>query len=134
MSAVSGMVFTIMGIWVAFLYPNAISRITGSDKLVVKDFSESRSDAKRLESIVAAILTSAFVMIAALMVILAKIIFFSTPIYLEYRVEFKALALTAVILMTFSQLESVLKVVVSNVMFINDLHVLRQDRQADRDI
>lgn len=133
-SGVSGMVFTIMGIWIAFLYPNAINRIINPNTLVVKDFSESRSDAKRLESIVGAILTSALVMISALLITLAKIVLLMTPIYAEHKLQFKSLAIAVVIFMTLAQLESVLHVVLSNVMFINDLHFHRQDRQADQDV
>lgn len=133
-SGVSGMVFTIMGIWIAFLYPNAMNRILNSEKLVAKDFSASKSDAKRLESIVGAVMTSALVMISALLISLAKIILLMTPIYLEHRLQFKAAALSALIFITLSQLESVIYVVVSNVMFINDLHFKRQTRQADEEL
>jgi len=125
------MVFTIMGIWIAFLYPNAMSRIVNPDKLVTKDFSEAKFDAKRLESIVGAVMTSAIVMIVALLITLAKIILLMTPIYIEHRLQFKAAALSALIFITFAQLESVVYVVLSNVMFINDLHFKRQTRQAD---
>ena len=133
-SGVSGMVFTIMGIWIAFLYPNAMSRIINSEKLVAKDFSESKSDAKRLESIVGAVMTSALVMISALLIAIAKMIIVMTPVYVEYRMQLKAAALSAIIFITFVQLEAVFYVVLSNVMFINDLHFKRQGRQADEEL
>jgi len=130
----SGMVFTIMGIWIAFLYPNAMSRIVSPEKLIAKDFSESRSDAKRLESIVGAVMSSALVMISALLITLAKIILLSTPIYINHHLQFKAAALSALIFITLIQLESVFHVVISNVMFINDLHFKRQTRQAEEEL
>lgn len=133
-SAVSGMVFTIMGIWIAFLYPNAISRIVNSEKLIVKDFSESKSDSKRLEGIVGAILTSSLVMIAALLITLAKIILWMTPIYTAYKLQFKSGALSIAVFITLVQIESVLHVIFSNVMFINDLHFKRQDRQSEEEL
>lgn len=133
-SAVSGMVFTIMGIWIAFLYPNAMSRIVSKDNLVVADFSESKSDAKRLESIVGAVMSSALVMILALFITLSKIIFFTTPLYDLYQMYFKSAALSVLILMTLMQLESVVYVVLSNIIFINDLHFRRQARQSDMDL
>jgi hypothetical protein len=123
-----------MGIWIAFLYPNAMSRIVNPDKLVAKDFSESRSDAKRLESIVGAVMISALVMITALLVTLAKMVFIMTPIYIEYRLQAKATALSVLIFITFAQLESVFYVVLSNVMFINDLHFKRQTKQAEGEL
>lgn len=134
LSAVSGMVFTIMGIWIAFLYPNAMSRILDPKKLVSKDFSESRLDAKRLEGIVGAVLTSAIVMLLAMLLALAKLILSSTPLYADFRVQFKATALAILVLMTLIQLEAVFNVVISNVLFINDLHFRRQARQADADL
>lgn len=128
------MVFTIMGIWIAFLYPNAMNRIVSPNKLIAKDFSESQSDSKRLESIVGAIMTSALVMITALLITLAKIVIFVTPIYVDYRFEFKSAALAAVIFITLAQLESVFRVVLSNIMFINDLHFKRQVRKSDEEL
>jgi hypothetical protein len=133
-SAVSGMVFTIMGIWIAFLYPNAMSRIINSKKLIAADFSESQSDSKRLESIVGAVMTSALVMLGVLLITLAKIIIQMMPFYMEYRIEFKAIALSTLIFITFLQLEAVINVVLSNVMFINDLHFKRQARQSDEEM
>lgn len=134
LSAVSGMVFTIMGIWIAFLYPNAMSRIVNSDKLVSADFSESQSDAKRLGSIVGAIMSSALVMLGVLLMALAKLLLQMMPIYVEYKVQFKAAALSSLLFITFVQLESVVHVVLSNVMFINDLYFTRQTRQADEEM
>jgi hypothetical protein len=134
MSGVSGMVFTIMGIWIAFLYPNAMSRIVSPEKLVAKDFSDSQSDAKRLESIVGAVMASALVMMMVLLVTLAKIVLITTPLYIDYRLEFKSAALSVLVFITLVQLESVVYVVLSNVMFINDLHFKRRDRQADEEL
>lgn len=133
-SGISGMVFTIMGIWIAFLYPNAMNRIVNPSKLVAKDFSESKSEAKRLESIVGAVMTSAIVAIGALVITLLKVLLFLTPIYMEYRLHIKSAAISFLIFLTLIQLESVLHVVLSNVMFINDLHFKRQTRQAEEDV
>ncbi|WP_341914751.1 hypothetical protein [Polaromonas sp. YR568] len=134
MSGVSGMVFTIMGIWIAFLYPNAMSRILTPSKLVAVDFSESRSDAKRLELIVGAVMASALVMLGALLITLAKILLQMTPIYVEHRIQFKAAALSCLLFITFAQMESIFHVVLSNIMFINDLHFRRQGREADEEM
>jgi len=133
LSGVSGMVFTIMGIWIAFLYPNAISRIVDPETIVAADFSESQSDSKRLESIVGAIFASAVVMVVALLITLFKILLFLSSFYISHRLQIKAGALGLLVLLTLIQLESVFRVVLSNVMFINDLHYKRQARQADEE-
>lgn len=134
LSGISGMVFTIMGIWIAFLYPNAISRIANPEKLVSKDFTESKSEAKRLESIVGAIMTSAIVAVLASIIILAKTVLVSTSIYVTHEIHFRAAAISLATFLTLIQLESVFHVVLSNIMFINDLHFKRQNRQADEEL
>ncbi|WP_219118329.1 hypothetical protein [Janthinobacterium sp. UMAB-56] len=133
LSSISGMVFVIMGIWIAFLYPNAMSRIINSEKLIAKDFSESKSDAKRLEGIVGAIISSIIVMIGGLFFTLLKIVIQALPFYLDYRIQFKSFALSFLFVLVLMQLESVMNVVISNVMFINDLHFKRQARQSDEE-
>lgn len=134
LAGLSGMVFTIMGIWIAFLYPNAMSRIVNPVRLVATDFSESRSDAKRLESIVGAVMISALIMLAILFITLLKIIVMMLPIYLVYKEEIKSIALAVAVLTTLIQMESVINVVISNIMFINDLHFRRQARQSEEEL
>ena len=133
-SGVSGMVFTIMGIWIAFLYPNALSRLVNPTKIITADFSDSLADAKRLENIVAAVLKSAFVMISALLITMTKIFLYLTPIYIEYRFEIKYSALAVLVFITIMQIEAVFSVIISNVMFINELHWRRQDRKSQEDL
>lgn len=134
LSGVSGMVFTIMGIWIAFLYPNAMSRILDPDKIIAKDFSESQSDAKRLESIVGAVMCSGLVMIIILFFSLIKTIIYTLPVYSSYRIEIKSTALAIIFCATLIQLESVIKVVLSNILFINDLHFKQQAKKADNEL
>lgn len=49
--SVSGMVFTIMGIWLAFLYPNALQRIVNPKTIETVDFTEQLEDTRRLEGL-----------------------------------------------------------------------------------
>jgi hypothetical protein len=134
LSGVSGMVFTIMGIWIAFLYPNALSRLVNQDKVITVDFTESLADAKRLERIVAAVLVSALVMLGALVFTLSKILLYLTPIYQEHRTIFKSGGLSVITFLTLIQVEAVLSVIVANIMFINDLHWKRQERKANEEL
>ncbi|MBL0423461.1 hypothetical protein JI739_24240 [Ramlibacter sp. AW1] len=134
LSGVSGMVFTIMGIWIAFLYPNALSRLVDQQKVVTVDFTESLSDAKRLERIVAAILISALVMLGALFFTLGKLVFVPMSFYQEHRMIAKSSALGMIVFMTLAQVEAVFSVMFANVMFINDLHWKRQERKANEEL
>jgi hypothetical protein len=134
LSGVSGGVFTIMGIWIAFLYPNALSRLVDPKKVVTADFSESLADTKRLENIVAAILKSALVMTAALIIAIAKVFLYLSPYYAAHIELFKSLALSVLAVITVLQIEAVFSVMASNVMFINDLHRKRLERKADHEL
>ncbi|WP_339465835.1 hypothetical protein [Pseudomonas sp. EA_65y_Pfl2_P74] len=55
---VSGAIFTIMSIWVAFLYPNILRTLKG-ENLVNADFSSSNGDTTRLKIIIGVIIQSA---------------------------------------------------------------------------
>lgn len=134
LSGVSGGVFTIMGIWIAFLYPNALSRLVNPEKVLTADFSESLADTKRLENIVAAILKSALVMTAALIITISKVFLYLSPFYAEHSIFIKSLALSAIAVITILQIEAVFSVMASNVMFINDLHRKRLERKADHEL
>jgi hypothetical protein len=130
----SGMVFTLMGIWIAFLYPNALSRIVNPEKIKTVDFSQSLEETKRLESIVSSVLKSAIVVLSIMIIYLAKVIIFKQALYQENIKFFKISAVSYVTLLAFIQTEAIWHVIYSNIMFINDLHSKREDREADADI
>lgn len=132
--AVSGMVFTLMGIWIAFLYPNALSRIIDPKKIETVDFSKSLSETRRLESIVGSVLKSGIAVVIVLFIFLTKVILSRLPFYAAHILIFKSIALSTVTVLSFLQLEAVLSVVLANIMFINDLHRRREERQADDDL
>src|SRR5690554_3319950 len=71
---VSGMIFTIMGIWIAFIYPNAIKKLSDPTKIEIADFSDTLNDTRRLESIVDSIMASGFVAIVIALMLFLKII------------------------------------------------------------
>jgi hypothetical protein len=132
--AISGMVFTIMGIWIAFLYPNALLRLMDTKKVETADFSEAYRDTRRLESIVASIIISASVAVAISILMLIKMIFSGTPVYLENLNSIKSAAVAIIIFLSFYQYYSVLRVIYANYMFVSDLHIKREDAEADKDI
>ena len=130
----SSMVFTLMGIWIAFLYPNALQRLINPEKIEIADFSESLNETKRLESLVASVLRSAFVVLAIMVIFLTKAVFHETAIYANYVSTIKATALATATTLSAIQVESIAYVIFSNILFINDLHRRREDREADNDI
>jgi len=130
----SAMVFTLMGIWIAFLYPNALSRIIDPNKDTVDDFSESLQATKRLEAIVGSVLKSATVVLCLMLVFLIKMILFGTPLYKANAELFKHAVLSIIVFITYLQVEAIGHVIFANIMFINDIHRKREERQANADI
>lgn len=130
----SSMVFTIMGIWIAFLYPNALQRLIDPNKIETADFSATLNDTKRLEALVASVLQSAFVVIGIMLLTFFKMAFNETVFFSSLKIYTKPMALSLIFLLSLLQLESIFYVIYSNVMFINDLHTKREDRAADADI
>lgn len=131
---VSGMVFTIMGIWIAFIYPNALQRIVNPKKLEVADFSEGLEDTHRLEAIVGSVLKSAMVIIFLMMLLLLKLVFTKSGFYALNIVVIKALLLSVIIVLSYVQIEAVYQVIKANISFIEDLHNKREQREIDDDI
>jgi hypothetical protein len=130
----SAMVFTLMGIWIAFLYPNALSRIIDPKTIEVADFSEASLETKRLEAIVGSVLKSALIVLCVMAIFLGKVIFSATPIYIANVNLVKEFALSLIIVSSYIQAEAIWHVVYANLMFINDLHRRKDDRVGDADI
>ena len=130
---ISGMVFTIMGIWIAFLFPNALNRIV-DPKITTIDFSEALGDTKRLESIVFSVLKSCMALVGISIVFLLKVLFYKTIFYSLHMSIIKSLALSWIVVLSVLLFESVIHVAVSNINFLNDLHKKREDRELDEDM
>ncbi len=67
--AIAGAIFTIMSIWVAFLYPNVLKTLKG-ENLVNVDFSGGGEDTARLKEIISVIVQSATTMVMAIMLLI----------------------------------------------------------------
>lgn len=133
MLVVSTMVFTLMAIWIAYLYPDALDKIRDQEQLEIADFSEAKSKLKRLEFIVASVLKSAFVSIVIIALYLAKALFESTP-NLRIIQEVGYLLAPTLITLFWLQSEAIFNVMKANVTFINELHTRKEHKEEDEDI
>jgi len=71
--AIAGAIFTIMSIWIAFLYPNVLKTLKG-ENLINVDFSGEGEDTARLKEIIVVIVLSAITMaVAVVLLILASL-------------------------------------------------------------
>lgn len=128
---VSGVVFTLMGIWIAFLYPNALARIVGPRTVITADFSEGREEYVRLTAIVGSVLKSAFVVLIIMALNLAKVVIPSITVVVENLNLIKQIALGIACMLFLIQSDAVIEVILANVKFLNDLHTKRASRQAE---
>ncbi|WP_122614292.1 hypothetical protein [Pseudomonas viridiflava] len=132
--SISGMVFTIMGIWIAFVYPNAIKRLQDPDKIKIADFTATMQDTRRLESIVGSVMKSGSVAMCITLIYLAKLMIGGLPTYFEHREAVKATAAGVVIFLTFIQCSAVFSVIYANYLFIDDLHSRREAQERNADV
>lgn len=134
----SAMVFTIMGIWVAYVYPVALLQITQPSTVSVKEASKparfSRfndpansdndlpiEDFERIQLMIRVIIQSAIIFSALILVFVAKAIIVSTGLTVDYLLSIKRIGVFVIYVLTFFQLESIYIVIASNVNFIIDL-------------
>ncbi|MCO7223148.1 hypothetical protein [Pleionea sp. CnH1-48] len=132
--SISSMVFTLMGIWIAFLYPNALVRISNPKKIEHVDFSESLEETKRLEGLVGSVIKSALVVLAIMIIFFLKALYPIFSLDQDTILVSKSLLISLISILSLLQVESILYVIYSNVLFINDLHHRREEREADEDI
>ncbi len=124
---ISGMIFTIMGVWIAFIYPNAILRLK-SKKLETADFTENQEEKNRLERIVGAIIQSSIAAIAILITAIINTTANTTDTIANPIIA--AIVITAALL----QIEGVFQVVYSNTLFLNDLHSKTARKKTDQQL
>jgi tRNA A37 threonylcarbamoyladenosine dehydratase len=122
-----------MGIWIAFVYPNAIKRLQDPDKIKIADFTKTLQDTRRLESIVGSVLESATVATGITMVFFAKLIVSGTVLYKVNHQFFESAGIAFIVFLTLVQSFAVFGVIWSNYLFIDDLHVRRENQERNND-
>ncbi|RZQ29297.1 hypothetical protein D8T36_05905 [Vibrio vulnificus] len=115
----SAMIFTIVGIWLAYIYPNAITAIVKPDSV---EYVAGEQDAKRIEMLVGIIITSALIIIGIILFFASKTIFSSFDWYPKSHYWMKPLGFSFIFFLSYLQIISISKVIFSNIMFLNDLH------------
>ncbi|QZQ52002.1 hypothetical protein K6L24_09675 [Erwinia persicina] len=114
----SAAIFTIVGLWVGFLYPNAINSIIKDDISYIKN----QKDAPRIEKLVYVIIISALVMLGTLVIFLLRVVIPTFPLYFNNIKTFKIACLTLIFFMCWMQSKCVFSIILSNLHFVNSLH------------
>jgi uncharacterized membrane protein len=127
----SAMIFAISGIWVAYLYPNAISG------LVTEEFDQSLKEKSnkalsRLRLIVGVIVLSGTVMAGVILLIIFASLLEGTNFYSDNQDFFKGVGLFAVLFFCEIQLFCIYVVLASSISFIIELGNLIGKKNAEK--
>ncbi|ELV9466319.1 hypothetical protein QNB54_004929 [Salmonella enterica] len=115
---ISAAIFTIIGLWVGFLYPNAIQGIV-SDNV---DYIKNTKDVPRIEKLIYVIIVSALVMLGTLVFYILKALLGNASIYVEHQSVIKYFALVFVFYLCWLQSRCIFSVIKSNFRFANSLY------------
>jgi hypothetical protein len=128
--AIAGAIFTIMSIWVAFLYPNVLKTLKG-ENLVNVDFSAGGEDTARLKEIISVIVQSASTMIAAVVLL----ILISTVNEFGFNVRLWVIGVIQFVLLFISGLQicALISTIRINLSFMDLLERHRSKRAKDWD-
>lgn len=127
----SAAVFTLTGIWIAYLYPEAINSFTNPKKLNILKGSEN---AKRIERLVLIIFTSAFVLIGLLLInitfpIMEEIITLKTQ-----KDKMNTLYIGMIIYLALNQLRAISGIMINNLDFVYRLAYLKTNQDVSDDL
>lgn len=114
----SAMIFTIMGIWIAYVYPNAVLRVVQPSK-VTAIFSDE--DLKRVRLLVGIVIFSALILILLLLGVTLKTFITKTVVFTKYKAIFTGVGLWCLLAIIYAQLLCIYAVIASSVNFIIDL-------------
>ncbi|WP_042860517.1 hypothetical protein [Dickeya sp. NCPPB 3274] len=115
---ISAAIFTIVGLWVGFLYPNAIQGIV-SDNV---DYIKNTKDVPRIERLIYVIIFSALVMLGTLMFYIVKSLIGYSSFYIEHKDSIKFSGLVFVYFLCWLQSRCIFSVIISNFRFANNLY------------
>ncbi|HDL7395907.1 TPA: hypothetical protein PXN48_000656 [Yersinia enterocolitica] len=118
LQSISAAIFTIVGLWVGFLYPNAIASIVTDDI----DYIKNTKDAPRIEKLIYVIIISALVMLGTLFFYFLRSLIGNSSFYLNNVFWIKTIALIFIYYMVWLQSKCIFSVILSNINFANNLH------------
>ncbi|USV00409.1 hypothetical protein KFQ06_20670 [Serratia entomophila] len=115
---ISAAIFTIVGLWVGFLYPTAMSSIVNDDISYIKN----EKDSPRVEKLVYIIIISASIMIGILFLFLMRAILHTLSFYKEHVYVFRYIGMVYIYFLAWLQVRCVLSLIATNLHFVNQLH------------
>ncbi|WP_060587082.1 hypothetical protein [Aeromonas schubertii] len=127
---IAAAVFTLAGIWIAYSYPQAIAAYTSPSSVKVIPTDET----KRIENLVLIVLTSAFVISSLLLINMLYLLVYKTISDLNSLHILKMLGVSSVFYLSFLQLKAIFIVMITNILFVNELHHKKTEKDANDDL
>lgn len=128
---ISAAVFTLTGIWIAYLYPEAISTFTNPEKLTILKGSEN---AKRIEKLVLIIFTSAFVLVGVLVLNLSFPLLEKSALFVNKTDCLNQFYVGAIIYLSINQLRAISGIMTNNLDFVYRLTFLKTNQDVSDDL
>lgn len=128
---ISAAVFTLAGIWIAYMYPEAISVLTNSDNV---SLLKSGDHTKRIKSLVLVIFSSAFVLICTLIFNLSAFLFIKHSAVINNKDLFKILSITYVCFISLVQIKAISTIMINNIKFVDRLYRLETEKSVNEDL
>lgn len=130
LTAIAGAIFTIMSIWIAFLYPNVLKTLKG-ENLINVDFSAAGDDNSRLQEIVSVILQSAITLIVA--IVLLILVSFGSSFDFKSQILIAGICQFGLLSISGLQISALLSTIRINLSFMEVLDKHRRKRAKDWD-
>lgn len=122
----SAMIFTIMGIWIAYVYPNAVLRIVQPTK-VTAVFSDE--DLERVRLLVGVVILSAIILVLLVFGVATTAFITKTNAFMHNKPLFTGIGIWCLLALTYAQLLCIYAVIASSVNFIIDLKNLKAKKR-----
>lgn len=130
---ISAMIFTIAGIWLAYIYPAAVSSIVKPSTITSINYhKETEKDIERITLIVKTIIISAIVIFSIVIINLTKPIFSNLDFISLHKHVFCKLGFFITALLVYLQIIALFSIIASNILFLNDIHDKRNKRELDK--
>ena len=118
LQSTSAMVFTVMGIWIAYVYPNAVLKIVQPTRVSA---IFSNEDLERVRLLVGVVILSSFILASLVLGVTIKPFIVKSIVFIKNKSLFTSLGLWWILSITYAQLFCIYAVIASSVNFIIDL-------------
>ncbi|MGP2972866.1 hypothetical protein ACTVMN_10180 [Serratia nematodiphila] len=130
---ISAMIFTIAGIWLAYIYPTAVKAIVRPSKIVSLHSKRNiEKDMERITMIVKTIIVSAIVIFSIICINVFKPLLINIPIIAAHKEIAHQVAFIIAASLVYLQVLALFGIISSNILFLNDLHDHKNNKELNK--